>query len=201
MSSRTFAWRLGVVLFVLAIFCILANTLLYFPNWKADYATDKDQLSKYVWYFAGISGGGLVIFLPAAVFMSLDDCRGRGSRRSCGTSCALFGSVTAALIGLVGSGYCFVISAMALMEGPLCWTGTKWTYPFENQAGQYLMNHTLWEMCKEPEGVVEWNVSLFSILLALSGVEALICAVQAIAGLLGGLCRGWCHRSHYTLNA
>lgn len=66
---------------------------------------------------------------------------------------------------------------------------------------RYLTNHTLWEMCKEPKGVVEWNVSLFSILLALSGIEALICAVQAIASLLGGLCRGWCHRSHYTLNA
>lgn len=66
MSSRTLAWRLGVALFVLAISCILANTLLYFPNWKADYAWNRKHLSKYVWSFAGILGGGLVVSTRSA---------------------------------------------------------------------------------------------------------------------------------------
>ncbi|RXM29458.1 Ceruloplasmin [Acipenser ruthenus] len=47
----------------------------------------------------------------------------------------MLSSVLVALIGLAGSGYCFIISALALQEGPYCMTGTTWEYPFTNGNG------------------------------------------------------------------
>lgn len=47
------------------------------------------------------------------------------------------GSVLASLIGLAGSGYCFVISAMSLLEGPFCMVNSNWTTPFINDKARY----------------------------------------------------------------
>ncbi|KPP74009.1 hypothetical protein Z043_106872 [Scleropages formosus] len=141
------------------------------------------------------------MILPAAVFMNLGDCDGCCGNRDCGKSCAMLGSVVAALIGLAGASYCFVVSALTLTEGPYCRTSGDWGYPFANQSGKYLTERSTWSLCQEPAHVVEWNVTLFSILLALSGVEVLVCGMQVINGLLGGLCRACYHRSHYSLNA
>lgn len=43
-----------------AVLCIVANILLYFPNGETKYAYD-DHLSRFVWFFAGIVGGGLLV--------------------------------------------------------------------------------------------------------------------------------------------
>lgn len=55
--------------------------------------------------------------------------------------CILFvqmcGSVLASLIGLAGSGYCFIISAMAMLEGPYCLNSLKWGTPFQDHGLQY----------------------------------------------------------------
>lgn len=43
-----------------AVLCIVANILLYFPSGETKYAYD-DHLSRFVWFFAGIVGGGLLV--------------------------------------------------------------------------------------------------------------------------------------------
>ena len=55
----------------------------------------------------------------------------------------------------------------------------------------YLLDSSTWSKCVEPKHVVEWNVSLFSILLALGGIEFILCLIQVINGMLGGVC-GYC---------
>lgn len=51
---------IGQSLVGLAILCIVANILLYFPNGETKYASE-DHLSKFVWFFSGIIGGGLLV--------------------------------------------------------------------------------------------------------------------------------------------
>lgn len=58
----------------------------------------------------------------------------------------------------------------------------------------YLSNVTLWEECVEPPNVVLWNVVLFSVLLALGGLEMVLCGVQVVNGLLGTVC-GDCRKA------
>lgn len=60
---------------------------------------------------------------------------------------------------------------------------------------RYLLDRSTWSQCLEPQHVVEWNVSLFSILLALGGIEFILCLIQVINGLLGGIC-GYCCTHH-----
>jgi hypothetical protein len=52
----------------------------------------------------------------------------------------------------------------------------------------YLNNQDLWSQCLEPPDVVPWNLTLFSILLIIGGVQMVLCAIQVINGLLGTLC-------------
>lgn len=51
---------IGHSLVALAVLCIVANILLYFPNGETKYASE-DHLSKFVWFFSGIVGGGLLV--------------------------------------------------------------------------------------------------------------------------------------------
>lgn len=51
---------IGHSLVWLAIVCIVANILLYFPNGETKYASE-DHLSHFVWFFSGIIGGGLLV--------------------------------------------------------------------------------------------------------------------------------------------
>ena len=44
----------------LATLCIVANVLLYFPNGETKYASEN-HLSRFVWFFSGILGGGLLV--------------------------------------------------------------------------------------------------------------------------------------------
>lgn len=44
----------------LAVLCIVANILLYFPNGETKYASEN-HLSRFVWFFSGIAGGGLLV--------------------------------------------------------------------------------------------------------------------------------------------
>ncbi|KAG9351211.1 hypothetical protein JZ751_025102 [Albula glossodonta] len=189
MCSKSFTRFLGFALIPLAVCCILANVLLYFPNGETKYAKEG-HLTKYVWFFMGIAGGGLVMILPVMVFMNLEKC----AECCASDGSAMCSSVLAALVGLVGSGYCFVISALALMEGPLCDASGGWHSPFINGSGEYLFNRSSWLWCSSPANVVEWNVTLFSILLGLSALESIICAVQVVNGLVAAVCRTFLER-------
>lgn len=197
MCSLGFARSLGFALLPLAICCIVGNVLLFFPDAQVIYVKEN-HVTSYVWYFMGIGGGGLAMLIPAFVFLGMGKCA-----KSCGTeSCAMCGSVIAALVGLVGSGYCFLISAIALLKGPNCFTTAKgWTSPFENDGGKYLFAPDTWSECDQPRHIVEWNVTLLSILLGLSTFEFLICLMQFTSGLVNAVCRPCCYKQEYSLNA
>uniref|UniRef100_A0A7M4EGG0 Transmembrane 4 L six family member 1 n=1 Tax=Crocodylus porosus TaxID=8502 RepID=A0A7M4EGG0_CROPO len=184
---------IGYKLLIFAVFCMVANILLYFPNGETRYASEY-RLSKYTRCLHGIVGGGLLVTLfleevlwhkPLLLF--------------CGNRCML-SSVLAAFIGILGSGYCIIISALGLSHGPYCLASTEnaWIYPFHNSSGEYLLERNRWSECQEPRNIVEWNVTLFSILLFLGGVEFILCSIQVINGFIGGVYEMCCHREEVT---
>lgn len=70
---------IGYSLLPLAVLCIVANILLYFPNGETKYASEG-HLSKFVW-FTGIAGGGLLV--------SRSSRPPPGNVLSCGRGCSL----------------------------------------------------------------------------------------------------------------
>ncbi|KAM9319807.1 transmembrane 4 L6 family member 1-like [Gastrophryne carolinensis] len=178
---------IGKLLFPLGLLAIIANLLLYFPNGKI---IEAQQITDFVWYFHGMVGAGILVFLPAFMMM------GAGGEGCCANRCGMFLSVLLAALGTVGAAYCVVISAMGLVKGPLCDTGNgNYTYPFRNDTEEenYLFDHNKWSICKEPENVVLWNIVLFSILLGIGAIEAVLCLIQVINGVIGVIC-GTCLR-------
>ncbi|TRZ12087.1 hypothetical protein HGM15179_015020 [Zosterops borbonicus] len=123
---------LGGTLIPLAVLCALANILLFFPGGKV--ADDSAHITTEVWYFGGILGSGVLMIFPALVFLGLqnNDCCGCCGNQGCGKRFAMFSSIIFAAVGVVGAGYCFILSAVAINKGPICQTATNWTYPFEN---------------------------------------------------------------------
>lgn len=191
-----FARSMGFALLPLALGCILANLLLFFPGGVLSYL-QQERLSRFTWFFMGIGGGGVLMFLPAGVFISLGKCTG-----CCwNESFMMCGAVLASLVGLAGSGYCFVISALAILEGPFCFTDLGWTYPFLNGGGSYLLEPDSWSKCLQPMHIVEWNVTLLAILLGLSAIQFIICILQIFNGLFTAVCRPCCYKQEYSLNA
>lgn len=67
---------------------------------------------------------------------------------------------------------------------------TVWGYPFRN--GDYLKDPELRKLCLEPTGIINWHLSLFSVLLVMGLIQVALCAVQVINGLLGALCGDCC---------
>lgn len=187
MCSGGCAKCLGISLLPLAVLCTLANILLFFPGGKV--ADDSAHITDEVWYFGGIIGSGVLMIFPALVFLGLknNDCCGCCGNKSCGERFAMFSSIIFAAVGFVGAGYCFVISAFAINKGPKCQIDNgNWTYPFAN--GDYLGNDTLQQQCISPKDIVPWNLTLFLLLLLMSGAQAVLCAIQAINGLMGTIC-------------
>ncbi|KAF4787743.1 hypothetical protein TURU_168819 [Turdus rufiventris] len=105
-------------------------------------------------------------------------------------------SVILSVLGFAGGAYCVVISSLGLIRGPLCDTGDgEYLYPFRNDTleDNYLFNQTTWSICKQPENIILWNIVLFSILLVIGVIEAILCFIQVINGLTGFIC-GTCMR-------
>ncbi|NWV70206.1 T4S4 protein, partial [Malurus elegans] len=98
----------------------------------------------------------------------------------------MFSSVIFAAIGVLGAGYCFILSAVALNKGPKCFTVGGWIYPFRD--GNYLSDHSLWHLCLSPANIVPWHLSLFSLLLVMSLIQGVLCALQVLNGFFGTLC-------------
>ncbi|CAI5637137.1 unnamed protein product [Oreochromis niloticus] len=170
--SVGFARSLGLALLPLALCCIVANLLLLFPMGEITYIK-QDRLASYIWYFGGLGGGGLL----------------------------MCGSVLAAVVGLVGSAYCFILSGYALLQGPQCFTSYGWSYPFADQKGRYLLQPETWTRCLQPVNIVEWNITLLCVLLGLAVLEFIICLLQLGNGLVNAVCRPCCYKQEYSLNA
>ncbi|XP_069377615.1 transmembrane 4 L6 family member 4 isoform X1 [Paralichthys olivaceus] len=190
MCSGSFAKCLGITLIPLLIVCVLCNILLFFPGGKS---VESDHITTEVWYFGGILGSGVLMIFPALVFLGLknNDCCGCCGNESCGQRFAMLTSILFAAVGVLGAGYSVIVSAVAINHGPLCLVNTTvalWEYPFSD--GDYLSNKDIWSLCLEPVGVVSWHLSLFSVLLVMGLIQAALCAVQVVNGLLGALCGG-----------
>ncbi|XP_011384107.2 transmembrane 4 L6 family member 4 [Pteropus vampyrus] len=187
MCTGNCAKCLGGALIPLTVFGFLANILLFFPGGKV--IDNNEHLSEEVWFFGGILGSGVLVLLPANLFLGLresDCCRCCGSER-CGNRFAMFASILFAVIGFLGAGYSFITSAFSIKKGPKClMDNNEWGYPFHN--GDYLSDKDLWSKCREPEHVISWNLTLFSILLIVAVMQMLLCAIQVVNGLLGTVC-------------
>ncbi|XP_053717262.1 transmembrane 4 L6 family member 18 [Synchiropus splendidus] len=192
--SLVLARSLGLVLLPLALVCMLANLLLLFPMGEVSYV-QQDRVSSYIWYWGGLGGGGLLMLVPATVFVSLGRCG------CCWTDTLMMcGSALAALLGLLGSGYCFIISGLILLQGPQCFTSLGWTYPFADQRGRYLFRPDSWSQCLQPLHVVEWNTMLACVLVCVALLEFIVCMVQLVSGLVNAVCRPCCFKQEYSLN-
>lgn len=194
MCSGSFAKCLGITLIPLAIVCILCNILLFFPSGKP--ADDSEHITDEVFYVGGIVGSGVLMIFPALVFLGLknNDCCGCCGNESCGRRFAMLSSILFAAVGVLGAGYSVIVSAVALNRGPKCQVtdvnGTSWGYPFSD--GDYLKKKELWGQCEAPKDIVNWHLSLFSVLLVMGLIQAALCAVQVVNGLLGALCGDCC---------
>ncbi|XP_064372510.1 transmembrane 4 L6 family member 18 isoform X2 [Dromaius novaehollandiae] len=159
MGLETCGTCLNCLLVPLALWSIVVNILLYFPNGKTSYAASY-QLPHYVWYFEGICFSGVMSFI----------------------------SIVLALLGIAFSGYNCIISALGLIQGPFCNSSTGWDYIFKDTAGGYLTDYSAWSRCTEPANIVEWSIILLSILIALGGLQMIICFLKVAAELKRTLC-------------
>nr|XP_045744145.1 transmembrane 4 L6 family member 5 [Mirounga angustirostris] len=176
----------GLSLIPLSLTCIVANTLLLVPQGKTTWTNTRD-LSLQVWLMAGFLGGGLMVLCPgiAAVRAGGKGCCGAGC---CGNRCRMLRSIFSSAVGVLGAIYCLSVSGAGLRIGPKCLMDRRWDYHFRDTAGSYLQNRTLWDLCVEPPGVVSWHVTLFSLLVAASCLEMVLCGVQLVNATLGVLC-------------
>ncbi|XP_063056171.1 transmembrane 4 L6 family member 4 [Engraulis encrasicolus] len=191
MCSGSCAKCLGITLIPLAILCLLCNIMLFFPGGYV--ADNNEHISDEVWYMGGIIGSGALMIFPALVFLGLknNDCCGCCGNESCGKRFAMFTSIIFAAIGVLGAGYSIVVSCVAINRGPLCQQlDNTWGYPLVG--GEYVTNHTSWDLCVAPERVVPWHVTLFCMILVMSLVQVALCAFQAINGLIGTICGDCC---------
>ncbi|XP_047420404.1 transmembrane 4 L6 family member 18 [Sciurus carolinensis] len=189
MGSRKCGGCLSCLLIPLALWSIIVNILLYLPNGQVSYAA-SNKLTNYVWYFEGICFSGVMMLIVAAVLLVLDNDSNYKCCQSenCGKKYMAMLSVLFSALGTAFSGYCLVISALALLQGPYCRTLRGWEYAFEDTAGRFLTDSSLWTQCLEPARVVEWNVILFSVLIALSGLQVIVCLVRVAMQLSKILC-------------
>ncbi|XP_075433759.1 transmembrane 4 L6 family member 5 [Ascaphus truei] len=179
----------GLSLLPMALICIGANLLLFFPNGETKW---NDHITIQVWLMGGIVGGGLFVLCPScnAVRAGGKGCCGAGC---CGNRCRMLRSVFSSIFGGLGSFYCLAVSATALSDGPLCNLNAtagfqKWGYHFKNLNQSYLQDQALWSLCEEPHNIVLWNIVLFSILLGFGVIEFVLCCIQIINGLMGVMC-------------
>ncbi|XP_017334022.1 transmembrane 4 L6 family member 4 [Ictalurus punctatus] len=192
MCSGNFAKCLGITLIPLAILCFLCNILLLFPGGIP--AKNNENITDEAWYFGGIIGSGILMIFPALVFMGMktNDCCGCCGNENCGKRFAMFFSIIFAGVGLLGAGYSFIVSAVAINRGPKCSTNGTDTYTYPFNEGDYLSNHTMWGACTDPPGIVPWHLTLFSMLLIMGMVQMALCAFQVINGLIGTICGDCC---------
>ncbi|KAM4771145.1 transmembrane 4 L6 family member 18-like [Rhinophrynus dorsalis] len=181
----------SLALIPLAIWSIVVNILLYFPNGETMYA-GNNQLTNYVWYFEGICFGGIMMLIIATVLLLVRNyncCTSCLEMKQCDAKYSRLGQPVFAFLGVVFSGYSLIISSLGLAQGPYCRTALNtWEYPFKNTAGGYLAASSSWSQCLEPTYVVEWNIILFSILIVLSALQVILCFSKAIYELKTIIC-------------
>ncbi|XP_056426168.1 transmembrane 4 L6 family member 5-like [Hyla sarda] len=201
---------IGGTLYPFAVICIVANVFLYFPGWSLEAAENPGlKLTTEVSTLLGIVGGGLLVLITAVQIQA------SGRKGCCGNRWGMFLSILCAAIGLTGSLFCLCMCVTAIHRGPVCayydsgsinTTDTSilgngnltWGRPFENALPEYnnenyIYHKDSWSICVEPPNVVEFNLILFSTMLAASSFEVILCAIQLFNGLFGVIC-GTCNK-------
>ncbi|XP_029029131.1 transmembrane 4 L6 family member 1-like [Betta splendens] len=172
-------------LYPLAFISIICNIVLFFPGGEVKYAQDG-HITEEVKYMGGLVGGGLMVLVPA-LYIHLT-----GKQGCCGNRCGMFFSIAFAAVGVAGALYSFIVAVLGLQNGPLCQTLLFWMTPFKDSDPSYLTDQSKWGLCTTPKNIVQFNVGLFGTLVAVSGLELILCAIQMINGLFGCLC-GTCN--------
>ncbi|KAK6323417.1 transmembrane 4 L6 family member 4 isoform X1 [Coregonus clupeaformis] len=184
---------IAISLYILAGVSIICNIIAFFPDWSTKYAKlDREEngarITDEVKYMGGVIGGGIMCLIPA-IHIHLTSSNG-----CCANRCGMFLSIGFAAAGVVGALYSLATSALGLSNGPVCLfmeTPTSvpgWGRPFLNNNGSYLGDSDLWAKCKEPKGVVEFNLGLFATLLVVACLELVLCGIQMVNGLFGCIC-------------
>ncbi|XP_076591855.1 transmembrane 4 L6 family member 5 [Chaetodon auriga] len=186
----------GVSLVPTAAVCMLSNILLLLPELKIHFLLEGHVTREATWA-TGLWGSGFLVLLRARAFVQSSRTKGCCAFRSEMLCQGVYSCVC-----LLAAGICCLVSATGLSQGPLCLhnttSGPTWGVPLkplpDHHAG-YLYNRTLWSgVCLEPRGVVQWNVVLFSVMGAASGLQTLLCGANILNSLLGLILGpGFCH--------
>lgn len=181
---------IGVSLVPLAILSMAANALLLFPNLETRFLLEGHVTREATWG-TGLWASGFLVLMVSRGFVS-----GSSKTGCCAFKAEMLCQVGYSFVALVAAGICVLVSTTGLSVGPLCLhnstQGLKWKVPLEKQLigdRHYLFERERWALaCVEPQGVVLWNVVLFSLLIATSGIQVLLCAAHTLNALLGILC-------------
>ncbi|XP_063043052.1 transmembrane 4 L6 family member 4-like [Engraulis encrasicolus] len=179
---------IAVVLYPLALVSIICNIILFFPGWDTQYVQNdeegKERLTPEVKFMGGVVGGGIMVLIPA-IHIHLT-----GKAGCCANRCGMFLSIGFAAAGVLGAIWNMSAAALGLSKGPVCNVlGIGWTRPFDVVNGtDYLSKPDLWNLCTEPENVVEFNIALFSVLLVCAALQLALCGLQMVNGLFGCIC-------------
>ncbi|NXR99995.1 T4S18 protein, partial [Oxylabes madagascariensis] len=171
MALETCGSGLSCLLVPLALWSIVVNILLYFPNGKALH-TASYQLLNHEWYFEGICFSGVMVMqmsagcveVFSAVFLFICNLYSYYGGKH-------YVDLITSLLGIAFSGYSCIIFTLHLIQGPFCNSSSGWNYIFKDTAGRYLTDYPAWSKCTEPANIVEWTIILLSILIALSGLQ------------------------------
>ncbi|XP_060903390.1 transmembrane 4 L6 family member 5 isoform X2 [Labrus mixtus] len=186
----------AVSLVPLAIVCMLSNILLLLPELKIHFLLEGHVTREATWA-TGLWGSGFLVLLGVRAFMRSSNIRGCCAFRS-----QMLSQVFLSAVCLLAAGFCCLVSATGLSQGPLCLynttSGYTWGVPLQPQPDSYpgyLYNRTLWSgVCLEPRGVVQWNVVLFGVMVGASGLQTVLCGANVFNSLLGLILGpGFCH--------
>uniref|UniRef100_A0A3B3ZFQ6 Uncharacterized protein n=1 Tax=Periophthalmus magnuspinnatus TaxID=409849 RepID=A0A3B3ZFQ6_9GOBI len=183
---------IAVALYPLALISIICNIVLFFPGGETKYAKDG-HITEEVKYMGGLVGGGVMVLLPA-LYIHMT-----GKQACCGNRCGMLLSILFAAVGVAGALYSFAVAILGLQNGPLCRVLLIWSTPFKDRDSSYLSDKTWWGTCTEPKDIVQFHIGLFSTLLATSGLQIILCAIQMINGLFGCLLHIKTYRTGYTI--
>ncbi|KAM6970122.1 E3 ubiquitin-protein ligase rnf168-like [Aplochiton taeniatus] len=175
------------VLVPLACLSMVAGTLLLFPDFQVRYLSER-HLTREVNFGTGLWASGFLVLIGARAFVSGSMKKGRFAFRS-----EMVYQVGYSCVTLASAAFSCLVSVSGLARGPFCLyndtTGRRWGSPFRQQdRGDpvYLFNRTSWGLaCEEPRQVVLWNVALFSVVIATSGLQVALCVAHALNSLLG----------------
>ncbi|XP_029923356.1 transmembrane 4 L6 family member 5 [Myripristis murdjan] len=177
----------GLMLVPLAVVCMLANVLLLLPGLQVHFLLEGHVTREATWA-TGLWGSGLLVLLGARAFVGSSKTRGCWTFRT-----KMLSQLVYSCVCVLAAGFCSLVSGTGLVNGPLCLhntsSGPAWGVPFKTtgDGGQvYLFERSLWSsVCLQPAGVVQWNVTLFSVLGGASALQTLLCTANILNTLLG----------------